>query len=510
MTEASVEAANQGEPDDTRSELVAIDLGSNSFHMIIARLEGGQLRVIDRMRERVQLAAGLDADKFLTAMAMHRGLECLARFEQRLRPIPSARVRVVGTNTLRKARNARDFITDARRVLGHPIEIISGREEARLIYLGVAHDIADDRGRRLVVDIGGGSTECILGERFEARRVESLHMGCVGHTQNYFGDGKLTRSLFREAATAAQVELEPIKLDYQRMGWVTAVGASGTINAIDTILRTNGWSDDGITLAGLRTLRDAMIDAGRISKLSIPGLSTDRTPVIAGGLAILYGIFKSLQIERMTASGGALREGLLYDTIGRIRHEDIRDRTIEQLTERFRLDRGQGLRVEATASGLLDQVRYAWELHHPEYEQLLGWAARLHELGLCVSYSGFHMHGAYLVEHTDMPGFSHDQQAFLAALIAAHRRRLKPERLDALRALGGSNAIRLATLLRIAATLDRSRDAEPLPEVSLVAAGDTLELTLPPQWLQDHPMTRADLVNQAEYLSAAGLHFTAR
>ncbi len=491
------------------SDLVAIDLGSNSFHMIVARLQGGQIAVLDRLRERVQLAAGLDDDKFMSAMAMHRGLECLARFEQRLRPMQGAHVRAVGTNTLRKARNARDFIGKARKVLGHPIEVISGREEARLIYLGVAHDLADDVGRRLVVDIGGGSTECIVGERFEARRTESLHMGCVSHTQKHFGDGKVTRALFREASTAAQVELEPIKLDYRRLGWVTAVGASGTINAIDGILRAGGYSDDGITLPALRALRDEICSQGRLSRLSIPGLSADRAPVIAGGLAILYGIFKSLGIERMTASGGALREGLLYDFLGRIRHEDVRDRTIERLTEQHSIDRAQGLRVEATAMSCLQQVAYAWDLHHPDTKMLLSWAARLHELGRVVSFSSFHAHGAYLVQHSDMPGFSKDQQAYLAALVAAHRRRLKPERLEALRAAGGKTALRIAALLRLAATLNRSRTPEPLPELHLVAAADNLELTLPKGWLDSHPMTKADLEHQSSYLAAAGVNFTA-
>lgn len=492
------------------AELVAVDLGSNSFHMIIARLQDGQLAIVDRLRERVQLAAGLDDDKFLSAMAIHRGLQCLARFEQRLRPITHARVRAVGTNTLRKARNAKEFITQAREVLGFPIEVISGREEARLIYLGVAHDLADDIGRRLVVDIGGGSTECILGERFEARRTESMHMGCVSHTQQFFGDGKITRALFREAATAAQVELEPLKLDYQRLGWVTAVGASGTINAIDQIMRANGWSTDGITMAGLRTLRDEVCRQGRVSRLSIPGLSTDRTPVIVGGLAILYGVFKSLKIDRMTASGGALREGLLFDTLGRIRHEDVRDRTIERLTQHHRIDREQAKRVEATALTCLDRVAYAWDLHHPDLKMMLSWAARLHELGRGVSFSSFHAHGAYLLQHSDMAGFSKDQQSYLAALVAAHRRRLKPERLEGLRAVGGESAIRLAALLRLAATLNRSRNPEPAPELHVGAARDNLEIELPEGWLDAHPMTQADLAKQATYLAAAGINFTAQ
>jgi exopolyphosphatase/guanosine-5'-triphosphate,3'-diphosphate pyrophosphatase len=500
----AIEAA----PSPYEPELVAVDLGSNSFHMIIARHVGGHIHVIDRMRERVVLAAGLDANRHLTEDAQRRGLECLQRFGQRLRSMPQARVRAVGTNTLRKARNAREFLARARTALGHPIEVISGPEEARIVYLGVAHDLSDDQGRRLVIDIGGGSTEVILGERFEARRTDSLHMGCVSHTLRFFGDGRLRREAFREATTEAQVELEPIKRDLRRMGWVSAVGSSGTITAIDGILRANGWGD-GITYAGLQKLRGVMIEQGRIDKLAIPELSEERASVLPGGLSILMGAFKSLRIERMTAASGALREGLLYDTIGRIEHEDVRDRTIERLTERYGIDREQALRVQQTARACLRQVASAWGLHNPELGMMLDWAARLHEIGLVVSYSGFHEHGAYLVEHGDMPGFSRDQQAYLAALVAAHRRRLKPDRVEALRTAGGEVALRLAALLRIATTLNRARDPGALPSFALVAAGPVLELRLPTGWLEAHPMTAADLRHEQEFLEMAGLCFTA-
>lgn len=495
----------QASEEQAPSELVAIDLGSNSFHMIIARRTGDQLDVIDRMRERVKLAAGLDANKHLTEEAQRRGLECLERFAQRLRPLPQARVRAVGTNTLRRARNAREFLRRARLALGHPIEVISGREEARIVYLGVAHDLSDDAGRRLVIDIGGGSTEVILGERFEARRTESLHMGCVSHTSTFFGDGRLRRDSFREAITQAQVELEPIKRDFRKLGWVSAVGSSGTILAVDSILRTNGWSD-GITYAGLRLLRDTMIEQGRTDRLAIAGLAEERASVLPGGLAIMLAVFKSLRIDRMTAANGALREGLIYDTLGRIQHEDVRDRTIERLTERYGIDREHALRVQQTARICLSQVANAWELHHPEYGLLLDWAARLHEVGLLVSFSGFHTHGAYLLTHSDMPGFSRDQQAYLAALVAAHRRRPKPDRVEALRAAGGEVALRLATLLRLAATLNRARDPAQLPEFELTAAGPVLELRLPEGWLDGHPMTTADLGQQQQYLAMAGFH----
>jgi exopolyphosphatase/guanosine-5'-triphosphate,3'-diphosphate pyrophosphatase len=496
------------QPDSTSGELVAVDLGSNSFHMVIAALVGGQLHIVDRLRERVRLAAGLDDDKRLDDDARRRGLECLARFGQRLRPMRAPRVRAVGTNTLRKARNAKAFLRAGQAALGYPIEVISGAEEARLIYLGVSHDLADESGRRLVVDIGGGSTELILGERFEAFRTESLHMGCVAHTRRFFADGKITRSVFRDAVTAAQVELEPIRLEYRKTGWVEVVGSSGTINAIDDVLRVNHWSSEGITYAGLRSFRDALVDTGRTGKVAIPGLSADRADVIAGGLAILYAVFKSLRVDKMVASTYALREGLLYDTIGRIRHEDVRDRTIARLTERYHVDTAQADRVEAVALELFDAACRPWGLHHPDLRRILSWAARLHEIGLTVSFSGFHVHGAYLVEHSDLPGFSRDQQAYLAALIGGHRRRLKPERLAPLRAVGGDTAIQLAALLRIAATLCRSRDSTARPKLALTAAGSALQLELPPGWLDDHPMTRADLEVQRRYLADAGLHLT--
>lgn len=492
-----------------KEDLVAVDLGSNSFHMLIARLVHGQLTIIDRLRDRVQLAAGFDENNNLTAEAQERGLACLERFGQRLKPLRQVRVRAVGTNTLRKAKNARNFLQRAQHALGHPIEIISGREEARIVYLGVAHSLSDDAGRRLVVDIGGGSTECIIGERFETRRTESLHIGCVSHTLRFFGDGKLRRESFRNAVTAARVEIETFEREFRNIGWVSAVGSSGTITAIDGILKANDWGDDGITRAGLRSLRESLIEMGRISKVSLPGLSGDRAPVLPGGLAILLGLFKSLKIDRMTASNGALREGLLYDTIGRITHEDVRERTITSMIERYSVDRNQADRVEATALRCLDQVAYAWGLHHPDLRLLLSWAARLHEIGLALSYSGYHNHGAYLVSNTDMPGFSQEKQSFLAALIRAHRRRLRPANLAELRQAGGEGAVHLAILLRLAATLNRGRDPRPLPLFTLVAAGTTLELRFPDDWLDHRPLTRVDLDNERECLDAAGFNFSA-
>ncbi len=489
--------------------MVAIDLGSNSFHMVVARLADGQLTIVDRLRERVQLASGLDAQNNISAAAWARGLDCLRRFGERMPSGDDVEVRVVGTNTLRKARNAAEFVAKASSALGHPVEVIPGREEARLIYLGVAHSTGGNGGRRLVIDIGGGSTEAVIGEGFVPQVAESLHMGCVSYTERFFGDGRLRREAFREATTAACVELETIGRNFRKIGWATAIGSSGTILAIDAILRANGWGD-GITREGLRSLRDAMIATGRIGKLALPGLSGERAPVLAGGFAILYGAFRLLAIDRLTPSLGALREGLLYDTLARLAHEDVRDRAIDWLSERYGVDRAQAARVEATALAFFDRAAAVWSMDDPEDRRLLAWAARVHEIGLALSYSGYHRHGEYLLANSDMAGFSREQRSLLAALVGAHRRRLRVEGIAALRALGGVRAIRLAVLLRLAATLNRARepDAAAVPELAIT--GNTLELSFPPDWLAEHPMTATDLEYEQSFLAAAAVGLTAR
>ncbi len=490
-------------------QLAAVDLGSNSFHMMIARVRSGQLEIIDRLKERVQLAAGFDDANNLTPEAMKRGLDCLERFGQRLRDLDSVDVRAVGTNTLRKAKNASKFLEAAEQAVGHPIDVISGHEEARIIYLGVAHSLADDTGRRLVIDIGGGSTEFIIGERFEPKLVQSVHVGCVSQTLRFFADGRLRREAFREASTAARVEIATFEREYRRMGWVSAVGSSGTVTAIGDILTANGWADDGITRAGLRQLREYLISVGRLSRVELPGLSPERLSVLPAGLAILQGAFKSLKIDRMSVSPGAMREGLLYDTIGRNTHEDVRVRTVESLVERYAVDRRHASVVESTALRCLDQVCIPWGLHHPDHRWMLSWACRLHEVGLSLSYSGYHKHGAYIVENSDMAGFSRGAQSQLAALIMAHRRRLKPVLLERLREVGGGETgVRLAVLLRLSVTLTRSRNPQPLPPFQITAAGQAIQLRFGPGWLDKRPLTRADLANQRAYLEAAGFELS--
>jgi exopolyphosphatase / guanosine-5'-triphosphate,3'-diphosphate pyrophosphatase len=494
---------NTDTPDAT--SFAAVDLGSNSFHMVIARRLGDSLQLVDRIKERVRLAAGLDSSKRLTPESQERALACLERFGQRLSDMPRGSVRALGTNTLRRAKNARSFLAEAQRRLGHPIEIVSGHEEARLVYLGVAHSLADDAGRRLVIDIGGGSTELIIGERFEPVVAESVHMGCVSYSQRFFREDKLTRESFKRAETAAKLELQTLQRRFRELGWEACVGASGTILAITQILQASGWSDGGVDRPGLRRLRKAIVTAGSIDRLDLPTLNPERAPVLPGGLAILIAAFDQLKIERLRPSDGALREGALWDLLGRIQHEDVRERTIHTFRKRYHVDLEQADRVERTALDLLEQVAVPWKLRRPEAPLLLAWAARLHEIGLAVSYSGHHKHGSYLVANAEMPGFSIDGRRALAALIRAHRRRLSRASFEDLAVLTPEKLLRLSILLRLAVLRNRARSARPLPHVIAEAPTKrSLILRFPDDWEEQRPLTRTDLEAEARVLAQVG------
>lgn len=480
--------------------IAAVDLGSNSFHLVIARITRGKLYILDRLRETTRIAAGLDKNNRLTAQAQRRALDCLKRFGQRIAAIAPGSMRAVGTNTLRRAQNAKSFLQRAQQALGHPIEIIGGREEARLIYLGVAHSLADDAGKRLVVDIGGGSTELIIGERFEPLHMESLQMGCVTSSLSHFPGGVITAASMRRAEIAAQQELQNLTRHYRSIGWTNCIGSSGTINAIQEIIAANRWSRDGITRSGLKKLRKHLLAAGHVNRLQLTGLRSDRAPVLPGGVAILLAVFESLDIEQMHATGGALREGLLYDLLGRIRHKDIRDRSVARLSIQYHVDTDQAKRTEQTALRCLKQLPQ-WKLD--SYQPMLGWSARLHEIGLAISHSQYHKHGAYLVEHSDMPGFSRQEQQLLATLILGQRNKFPFAVFTDLQAERARAAKRLCILLRLAALLNRSRSRQPLPKFSITAKGDVVHIKFPRGWLNKHPLTQADLAQEIKYLKAA-------
>jgi exopolyphosphatase/guanosine-5'-triphosphate,3'-diphosphate pyrophosphatase len=493
---------------DAAQVIAAVDLGSNSFHMKVARVVDGQLAVIDRMRDSVRLAAGLNERNKLRDKACHKALGTLEQFGQRLRDIPSDNVRAVGTNTLRRARNSDAFLADAQAALGHPIEVVSGREEARLIYLGVAHSTAQDSGRRLVVDIGGGSTELIIGEQFEALRTESLYMGCVGMSREFFSEGVIDARRMRQAELAARQELEGVEESYRSLGWDSAIGASGTVRNVWEVLRNNDWSRKGITAKGLKKLRDALIQAGHVERLDLPGLQPERTPVFAGGVAVLAAVFDALGVKSMGCSDGALREGLLYDLVGRLGHHDVREATIDNLCRRYRAEENQARRVAATAGLLLERVMDPWDLGEQRYAHLLEWAARLHEIGLDIAHSGYHRHGAYVLRIADLPGFSRPEQAEVAALVHVHRRKFDLGQFDDLPRSHRSRVLLLAVLLRIAVVLHRGRQDMDLAGVDVKAGDGWLRLGFPGDWLSEHPLTEADLSRESAYLKAAGIELS--
>ena len=485
--------------------VAAVDLGSNSFHLLIARVLADQVTVLDRLREPVRMADGLGADGALDEKALERMLETLKRFRERLVDLPPKRVRAVGTDTFRRVTQPKDLLARASAALGVPIEVLAGGEEARLIYLGVAHEEPTVDGRRLVLDIGGGSTECVLGKRFTPLLKDSLAMGCVNFTRRFFADGHYTRKAFRKAEIAAALEFEPLQRRYQEAGWEDCVGSSGTINAVSDMVRLNGWSDGALTLSSVKRLRRALLAAEERDKLELVGLTPDRAQVLAGGLAILKAAFEELGIETMRASKAALREGVLYDLLGRIRHEDVRDRTIRALSERYHVDGDQAERVERTARRCLAQVAETWKLELDPSQQLLSWAARMHEAGLALSHSGYHKHGGYILEHSDMPGFSRQDQLRLAALVRGHRRKLTRTAFAEFGAPAAETLLRLCVLLRLAVRLHRTRSPKSLPAFELRAIPDGLELSFPAAWLERHPLTNADLDEEDTLLSDCGV-----
>ena len=481
--------------------------------MVVARYTHGQLVILDRLREMVRLGAGLEADGRLNKEVAARALACLERFGQRLRDMRPDSVRVVGTNALRRARRKEAFVERAREALGHPIEVVSGMEEARLIYSGVAHTMPVGPGRRLVCDIGGGSTEIIIGEALEPLELESLQIGCVRLSEEFFADGRLSQKRMQRARVAARQAIEPYQAAFRRRGWDEAVGSSGTVRAIGDCIRELDPSAVDIGADGLERVIHELGTVEHIREVQLSALTDDRKLSFAGGVAILAEVFEQLGIEHMRVADGAMREGLLYDLLGRYTNEDARERTVRSMQERYHVDLAQAERVENTVGEFLKQVEEAWQLSDPAIELLLRWAARLHEIGLDVAHSGYHRHGAYLLANADMAGFPREEQKLLAIMVGSHRRKPTVEEAGELAPPWDKRAPPMTLLLRIAVLLHRGRSTVALPDIRLTPRTDALELRFPPNWLDDHPLTVADLQTEIEHLKAVGFRlrvFTAR
>ena len=492
--------------ESAHDELVAaVDLGSNSFHMVIARQTGHDLQMLDRIREPVRLSAGVSKDGHLSEDAQERALACLERFGQRLRDLPPERVRAVGTNAFRQAKRAPGFRSAARRALGHRIDVISGMEEARLIYLGVAHTTPARDEERLVVDIGGGSTEIIRGRGFEPSWAASRYMGGVTFTRRFFGDGVIDRDRFRAAQTAASQEIQDLRERFRDVRFDRVLGASGTAIAVSGLLRHLDLTDGRIDYASMKKLRRLMIEDSRGPWYAAEVAREDRLNVLPGGLCILMAIHRTLGLAEMHISQGALREGLLYDQVGRVGREEVMARTVDRMVERFAADPGQAARVESSALELLQQLGEAFELDLVESRRVLHWAARLHEVGLSVAHTSYHRHGAYLVANADMPGFSVDDQALAAAVIRAHRRKVSFDNFDRLPSLSAERALRLAVIFRLAVLLNRGRTEPARPDASVSGDLRRIRIEFAPGWLEEHPLTVADLAQEAELLRAIDL-----
>ncbi|MBI3149460.1 MAG: Ppx/GppA family phosphatase [Betaproteobacteria bacterium] len=488
----------------TAQLLAAVDLGSNSFRLEIGRVEGERVVPIDTWKETLRFGAGLDQNDYLSGESCAQAIAALARFSERLRGYAPERVRAVGTNVLRVARNAGEFLPLAERALGFPIEIVAGREEARLIYLGVSHTLPYTNDPRLIVDIGGGSTEFILGRGFEPMVMESVPIGCVGFSLRHFSDGRFTAKAFGRAGLAARSMIEGVVDAFAPRRWKSAFGSSGTARALSEILEKNGWSSEGITREGLQALRQFMIESGDLRGLLQTGLlalKTERAPVLAGGLAIMEVLLDELAIERVLPAGGAMRLGVLYDLLGRFEHSDLRETTVSRINERYGVDAAQARRVSELASALLGEIEPRATEHT---RQLLRWAASWHEIGRAIAHDDYHKHGSYVLEHADLPGFSTGEQRLIGQLVLGQRGSLKKVRplVDDGRLRNSLCALRLAVIFAHA-----RRDA-PLPTLSL-RSGRAIRLALPAAWLEQHPLTAYLLDAEASQWRAEGVDFRA-
>ena len=478
--------------------LAAVDLGSNSFRLQVAKVEGEQLYMLDGLREPVRLAAGLTEDNHLDTDAQTRALSALSRFAERLRDLPPEAVRAVGTNSLRVAKNSSGFIAEAEKALGFPIEVIAGREEARLIYLGVAHGMPKSDEQMLVMDIGGGSTEFIIGRGYEPIRLESLYMGCVSFSKRFFPEGRITKHNMARAELAARNELQSIVADYKGQ-WKKAIGSSGTAKAICEILELNGYSEGGITRDGLDLLRTHLIRTGDVQKLSMLGLRPDRMPILAGGFAIMYAAFDELEIAQMQPGSSALREGVLYDLWGRFHNNDMRDVTVQNYMRRYHVDVKQAERVKNLSHDLACQ--FFGTGNHEAALQILGWVASLHSIGIRVAHSGYHKHTAYILANADMPGFSKKEQARLSLLALSHRGNLK----KLLGLLVASEDCLLALSLRLAVIFYRNRSDVLLPKMKASFTGTKYFLSIESDWLNRNPLTETALQEEVKQWKVLGV-----
>jgi len=479
------------------TRLAAVDLGSNSFRLEIGRLDHGQIHRTEYLKETVRQGNGLDAERNLSLEAMQRGWDCLARFGERLAGFDASQVRAVATQTLREAANRDVFLARAQQVLGFPIDVIAGREEARLIYQGVAHLLPQSDERRLVVDIGGRSTELILGQGTAAQTMESYRLGSVGWSMKYFAEGQFTARAFDVAEIAAKAVLDEALNAYRRSSWDVAYGSSGTIGAVCDVLAAAGWPAGSVTRASLDWLREKLIKAQRADHVRLDALKDDRRPVIGGGLSVLRAVFDLLEIDEMHAAQGALRHGVLYDLLDReLDQTDVRSATVQRLVRKFEADVHQAQRVGRTAVHLFRQTLPAMDEEERErVERKLAWAAQLHEIGAHISPSNYHRHGAYILDNADAPGFALSELHRLSQLVLGHRGKLRKLDLD----LEDHLLVKQLMALRLAVILCHARRDPDVQGVTLASdPARRFSLGTLPGWAEAWPQSAHLLREEAQ------------
>lgn len=487
-------------------EFAAIDLGSNSFHMIVARIVNGSIQILSRIKRRVRLAEGLDENRVLSQEAMDRGIACLSLFAKRLNGFASENVKVVGTYTLRRAVNNHEFLAQAQAVFPYPIEIISGRQEATLIYAGVSHTQAE-QGRKLVVDIGGGSTEMSIGDGFTPLRAESRHMGCVSFAKRFFEADLLSRERFEQAYRTAMEKIEDLGWEYRELGWQNVFGSSGTVKTVSKVLIANGYGDGLITESRLNELIERCLQFPSLKQIELKGLLEERADVLVPGLAILLALFHTFHIQTMRYSDGALREGVMYGLEQRFQVGNIRERTANALAEQFNIDKAQAKRVSDTALRLFEQVN-SWKNRKQigELKSLLKWASLLHEVGISINHNGVHRHSAYIIAHRDLPGFDNEQQNLLALLMKHHLKGFKRSDIRSTNRYQHRDILTLLRLFRLAVLLNRSRQATNAPtqlQLNIDKSDWTLQFDLP--FLAQNPLVLADLEEERKWLEVLEL-----
>ncbi|MFP8778258.1 exopolyphosphatase [Hydrogenophaga sp. RWCD_12] len=464
--------------------LAAIDLGSNSFRLEIGRFQSGHIERTEYLKETVRQGNGLDENKMLSQAAMQRGWDCLARFAERLHGFRKQQVRAVATQTLREARNRDEFLAKAQTILGFGIEVISGHEEARLIYQGVSHLLPQSDERRLVVDIGGRSTELILGQGYRAEQMESYRLGSVAWSTRYFGKGQFSQDAFRTAEIAAKAVLDQALDVFPRSQWQVAYGSSGTVGAVADVLTANGWPAGAVSREGLDWLVERLIKAGNADQLKMEGMKDDRRPVIGGGVSVLRAVFDLFGIREMLPAQGALRHGALYDLIERDTGEgDVRERTVRWLSERFSVDAAQAQRVSAVATGLFAQV--AAGAANERFSQKLAWAARLHEIGTHISHERAYHHGAYILDNVDAPGFSFPELHRMSQLVLGQRGKLRKLEVE----LADELFAKQLLCLRLAVILCHARRAPEHEPLKLSYKTGAFRLVTPEGWSRKFPQS---------------------